>query len=107
MLLLTYVAATGQLVRDLWPSELPKLAAVADDSVSPGSGDRVPCSIEGMMEWAYVGKNYGARDKTRRHALLYIMRDVDPLHAPRVRVSIRLQGFVERLDLRVLGNWTG
>lgn len=91
-------------MKDMWPADIPSLL----DDITVGSGkaeDWVPRDLDDMEAWAYVGTKTGSVDPTRRHALLYV--SPAPSGTPRVQVSIRVQGYVERASLATLGNWTG
>ncbi|KAJ7132565.1 hypothetical protein C8R44DRAFT_871500 [Mycena epipterygia] len=68
----------------------------------------VPRTYAGLVDWAYIAKNRGERDQTRGLMLLYkkprlLKNSPGGLLCP---VGIRVQGFVERCNLKPLGAWS-
>ncbi|KAJ7082093.1 hypothetical protein B0H15DRAFT_952769 [Mycena belliarum] len=68
----------------------------------------VPRTGAGQKDWAYVGRNPGEHDMTRGLLLLYKHAPVLPntpsgtIHP----VGIRVQGFIERVNMKPMGTWT-
>ncbi|KAJ7774872.1 hypothetical protein B0H16DRAFT_1713320 [Mycena metata] len=92
-----------------WPSEL----RFPDALEIPGTRDPVepyhcvPRTYAGLLDWAYVAKNPSARDHTRNLLLLYKQPRILP-NSPKgilCPVGVRIQGFVERCNLKPLGSW--
>ncbi|KAJ7914192.1 hypothetical protein B0H13DRAFT_2325518 [Mycena leptocephala] len=77
---------------DLWPESLRFRHAVGIpcDEEDVESSDVVPRTFQGLLGWAFVGRNPANTD----------VGTVFP-------VGIRIQGFIERCNLRPLGNLTG
>ncbi|KAJ7084461.1 hypothetical protein B0H15DRAFT_802523 [Mycena belliarum] len=67
----------------------------------------VPNTTAGYREWAYVGRNPAERDATRGLLLLYksppSLRNAP--HDALFPVGIRVQGFIERCNMKTLGTW--
>lgn len=93
-----------------WPPELrfPVALDIPHGGHALETYHVVPRTNAGLLDWAYVGKNRGERDHTRGLLLLYknprILRNAPGgLLCP---VGIRVQGFVERCNLKALGAWS-
>ncbi|KAJ7442825.1 hypothetical protein B0H11DRAFT_2251286 [Mycena galericulata] len=96
---------------NIWPAELRfKNALGIDDPDSDvESWAAVPRTYTGLLNWAYVARNPSPQDMTRSLLLLYKTPHVYP-GAPSnmlYPVGIRVQGYVEKCNLRGLGNWDG
>ncbi|KAJ7910977.1 hypothetical protein B0H13DRAFT_2328743 [Mycena leptocephala] len=68
----------------------------------------IPCNHVGLRDWAYVARNPVQHDSTRAVILFYKHPHVYP-NAPAntvYPVGICVQGFIERVNLRALGNWS-
>ncbi|KAJ7158207.1 hypothetical protein C8R43DRAFT_1124829 [Mycena crocata] len=95
---------------DLWPEWLhfPDALDIPGDDEPIENYMVVPLTYARQLDWAFVGKNHGQRDHTRNVLLMYKYPHVYP-HSPKNMlhpVGIRVQGFVERCNLKPLGNWT-
>ena len=64
----------------------------------------VPETVSECEKWANIRRNPDPFDTTRRYLLVHTQRNEDEPDAD-FQVAIRLQGFVERVNLRPLGNW--
>ncbi|KAJ7021405.1 hypothetical protein C8F04DRAFT_1273762 [Mycena alexandri] len=87
--------------------------AAPECTVSPGPNEPleayhcVPRTYAALLDWAYVAKNPSARDHTRELLLLYKQPRILP-NSPRGILcpgGVRVQGFVERCNLKPLGSW--
>ncbi|KAJ7088876.1 hypothetical protein B0H15DRAFT_800820 [Mycena belliarum] len=93
----------------LWPEHLRffHVLDIKDTEEEYALYSIVPNSSSGKREWAYVDRNPNERDASRGLLLLYknppILKNapVDALFP----VGIRVQGFVERCNLKPLGTW--
>ncbi|KAJ6623308.1 hypothetical protein B0H10DRAFT_2213700 [Mycena sp. CBHHK59/15] len=66
----------------------------------------VPLTLTAILDWAYVHRSDQVADYTREHVLLY----KNPPHAALntvFPVGVRVQGFIMRSTLGMLGNWEG
>lgn len=88
-----FVSVNKKPVLDMWPPALKKIPS--------GNASVVPEDITGLKAWCYVAQDFSVGDPTRTNVLLY--RNTED----RVKVMIRLQGFVAKIDIRALGNWKG
>ena len=90
------------LIRDLWPAWLPRLTRDVVGPVAEGTG-LVPATSDALDAWCYVYWDREANsDPSRCSCLVYAM----PCTMDTVReVIVRLQGFVNVVDIRTLGNW--
>ncbi|PSR87073.1 hypothetical protein PHLCEN_2v5259 [Hermanssonia centrifuga] len=93
----------GHLVKDLWPTGLPKVSKDPSSMDEIPTRDRVPEDEKAMVKWAYVRKLLESKDPSRRHALVYV--DQEEGHNGLEQVAVRLQGFVSSCDISPLGNW--
>jgi hypothetical protein len=94
----------------MWPKylqfsdalEIPK----EDQPVLPH--EVVPRSYAGLLAWAYIRQNRRVKDHTRGLMLLYKDPPVYPNSPAELMcpVGVRVQGFIERCNLKTLGNWT-
>lgn len=99
---------SGILIKYLWPPELQQLPDEANgDGEESTSAARVPESIEDMLSWAYIGRRMDCRDRTRRYTLFYNSAIGNGEGPTRVQVGLRVQGFVQRLNISPFGNWMG
>ncbi|KAJ7699717.1 hypothetical protein B0H16DRAFT_1749308 [Mycena metata] len=104
-------AADGTWLTYSWPANFRFPAALdipADDEMVE-QFETVPRSANGLSDWAYVGKNHAERDHTRGLLLLYKRPPALPFTGARralCPVGIRVQGFIERLNLGPLGTLT-
>ena len=64
----------------------------------------VPESLDDRYQWASIRRNPDLFDTTRRYLLVHARVEHDDPEAE-FQVAIRLQGFVERINIRPLGNW--
>ena len=92
------------MVKDVWGD---RLKILPNPNTYDFMDDVVPITMEEMMRWACVSRDRGNKDRKQRYALVYIFPCSDSGVEPRMRVSIKLQGFVDRLNLSLGGNWTG
>ncbi|KAJ6497080.1 hypothetical protein C8R47DRAFT_1069136 [Mycena vitilis] len=104
------VAAEHTWLCDQWPEGLrfPDALEVPRDDQPMESYQVVPRGVSLIREWAYVGKNPSSRDRSRALLLLYKQPHIYP-NAPRgviYPVGVRVQGFIERLNLKTFGSWT-
>lgn len=69
----------------------------------------VPRMFAGKLEWAHVGHNPAAQDRTCQFLFVYKHPHIFPNSPPNVLhpVGVRVQGFIEACNLCPLGNWTG
>ncbi|KAJ6518267.1 hypothetical protein C8R47DRAFT_1205334 [Mycena vitilis] len=92
-----------------WPVNLrfPGILEIPAEDQPVENYELVPRTHDGLLDWAYIGRNRASRDHTRAMHLLYKHPRILPNSPPGVvcPVGIRIQGFVERLDLRTLGSW--
>jgi hypothetical protein len=93
-----------------WPPELrfPEALDIPQGEQTLETYHIVPRTYAGLVDWAYIGKNRGERDHTRGLMLLYkkprlLKNSPGGLLCP---VGIRVQGFVERCNLKPLGAWS-
>ncbi|KAJ7046267.1 hypothetical protein C8F04DRAFT_1248519 [Mycena alexandri] len=92
-----------------WPAELrfPDALDIPGPNEPLETFHCVPRTYAALLDWAYVAKNPGARDHTRELLLLYKQPRILP-NSPRgilCPVGVRVQGFVERCNLKPLGSW--
>ncbi|KAF8177141.1 hypothetical protein K438DRAFT_1978788 [Mycena galopus ATCC 62051] len=94
---------------DAWPTHLQYGRAIgtADEGTAPKNFEVVPRTFQGLFDWAYVGSNPSASDRSRAARLLYkeppLLKNVPSnLIFP---VGVRVQGFVNSCNLRKLGNY--
>ncbi|KAF8215297.1 hypothetical protein K438DRAFT_1955274 [Mycena galopus ATCC 62051] len=94
---------------DAWPAHLQYGRAIgtADEGTAPKNFEVVPRTFQGLFEWAYVGSNPSASDRSHAARLLYkeppLLKNVPSnLIFP---VGVRVQGFVDSCNLRKLGNY--
>lgn len=100
---LTYcIPDEGDLVRDLWPKQYPRLAKDAKPQKEYAAHDLVPESLHDLMAWAYV-RRIDIGDPARRFALVHA--DTGNLGAECDQVVLRFQGIVLSAELRPFGNW--
>ncbi|KAJ7656084.1 hypothetical protein DFH06DRAFT_1132571 [Mycena polygramma] len=104
-----FTAIDHQWLAHQWPVNLrfPSILEIPGEDEPVENYELVPRTHDGLLDWAYVGRNRGSRDRTRAMHLLYKHPHVLPNSPPNVvcPVGIRVQGFVERLNLRTLGSW--
>jgi hypothetical protein len=92
-----------------WPKHLQFFDALdippADHFVE--SHETVPLTYSAQLAWAYIAKNRRERDHTRGLKLLYKNPPVYANSPADVMspVGIRVQGFIERCNLKPLGSW--
>lgn len=84
-------------MRDLWPVDLPQVERDITD-LSPR--DVVPDTVDELLSWTWVGQKPSMQSPGRRHVLFHAGDDEEL-----TQVAIRLQGFVQKLNIRPLGNW--
>ncbi|KAK7677658.1 hypothetical protein QCA50_019349 [Cerrena zonata] len=103
---MAYLSGPYGLLRDLWPTALPRLnndqrcyALLSDKEKVPGSREQIPL-------WATVQRNRLPFDTTRR--LVLLLMEIPPAVAHQ-QIAVNVQGFVcgANLALRTLGNWHG
>jgi hypothetical protein len=89
-----------------WPVNFrfPDALGIPNDDQVLENYQVVPRSYAGLLDWAFVGKDRRVRDSTRGLLLLYKNPHILPNSPAGVicPVGIRMQGFVERSDLRAL-----
>ncbi|KAK6977893.1 hypothetical protein R3P38DRAFT_2809848 [Favolaschia claudopus] len=96
-------------VAELWPAELQFRHAIGlpQEEAAVTGREVVPRTLQGLLEWAFVGSNPAATDSTRSLLLQYRS---PPLYRTPANVlypvGIRVQGFVESCNLRALGSWS-
>ncbi|KAJ3487740.1 hypothetical protein NLI96_g3329 [Meripilus lineatus] len=71
------------------------------------ANQQVPRCIEDMLGWAHLGRRIDCRDRTRRYTLFYTSGNENGEGRPRVQLGLRVQGFVQRLNISPFGNWMG
>lgn len=99
---------TGILVKFLWPPELQQLPDAMPEEAEPSDANQqVPRCIEDMLGWAHLGRRIDCRDRTRRYTLFYTSGNENGEGRPRVQLGLRVQGFVQRLNISPFGNWMG
>ncbi|KAJ7602624.1 hypothetical protein DFH06DRAFT_1351222 [Mycena polygramma] len=102
-------AADGTWLAALWPEPLRFTNALdiggEDQLMEPHQ--TVPRTVAAMRDWAYVRNNPNEADHTRALLLLYKRPHVFP-NAPAgvlYPVGVRVQGIIERLNLKTVGSW--
>ncbi|KAK7038347.1 hypothetical protein R3P38DRAFT_2770617 [Favolaschia claudopus] len=96
-------------VADLWPEpyQFTHALGIAKGDIQVHNYDVVPRTFQGLLAWAFVGHNPTALDMTRTVLLQYLHPPVYPNMPPKIfPVGVRVQGFVDSVNLRPLGNWT-
>ena len=66
--------------------------------------DIVPSTLDELFDWASITQAPDARDITRRHILVYA-QDKGEENDNQFQVTLRVQGFVHKLNLKPTGNW--
>ena len=94
----------SNIVKELWAQ---KLKVLPNSNLYELHDDVVPNTMEELMHWACVTRNGRGGDRRQRYALVYILPMSVGEIQPRIRVSIKLQGVVGRLNISTGGNWTG
>ncbi|OBZ67200.1 hypothetical protein A0H81_13002 [Grifola frondosa] len=93
--------------RDLWPSQIGRPIRDHDDADTLPMWRVMPHDFDELCGWAVVEGDTSAHEGARRTVVVY-----DPLvHQGRngsmCQVTVRLQGFIESVNLNPLGNWSG
>ncbi|KAJ7119802.1 hypothetical protein C8R44DRAFT_878192 [Mycena epipterygia] len=100
--------AHGTLVCELWPEDLrfaSTLGVPLDEATLP-QWQIVPADLTGFSDWAYIYHNAASRERSRAKLLLY-RHPAQTMPGTIYPVKVRLQGFVQRLNLQPLGTWDG
>ncbi|KAJ7648171.1 hypothetical protein DFH06DRAFT_1135620 [Mycena polygramma] len=102
-------AADGTWLAALWPEPLRFTNAldIGGEDQPMESHQVVPRTVAAMRDWAYVRNNPNEADHTRALLLLYKRPHIFPNAPPGVLypVGVRVQGIVERLNLKTTGSW--
>ncbi|KAJ7276035.1 hypothetical protein C8J57DRAFT_1505338 [Mycena rebaudengoi] len=110
------VSSHIETVHHTWlVDELPEVLRFKDALGFPKADEPVPNwqvvprTHSAKLNWAYVGANPSAQDPTRSILLIYKYPHLYPNSPENIvhSVSIRIQGFVDKCNLRTLGNWEG
>ncbi|KIJ58466.1 hypothetical protein HYDPIDRAFT_102598, partial [Hydnomerulius pinastri MD-312] len=95
----------GDLAKNLWPAELASyLHGISDDDLE--SWQIAPLTYEDTCEWATVSAKPNCTDHTHGHIILYrelTFGEQDTIYL----VTLRIQGFLGRMELATFGNWDG
>lgn len=97
-------AVEEKLIADMWPIGLPRMAKDIKSQHQWKARDIVPSNLEHLHKWAYVTRNPENGDPTRRHVLVYTVNGDDDDAGP-LQVAFRVQGFVQKLNIKPTGNW--
>ncbi|EMD30845.1 hypothetical protein CERSUDRAFT_78576 [Gelatoporia subvermispora B] len=101
------IAVGDTLLREWWPDNigLPD----GDDRILADLEDRekVPDTFECLCLQTYVSRASTVVDKTRLYRVLhYIDSPATGTISPRYEVNIRIQGYIQSMNLTPYGNWT-
>ncbi|KAJ7126128.1 hypothetical protein C8R44DRAFT_734033 [Mycena epipterygia] len=94
---------------DCWPLDVRNAIGIPKEGDTFEDWVVVPRNFVAQLGWAYMGRNPTPQDTTQPLLLLYKNPHVYP-GAPAnslYPVGVRVQGFVEKCNLRPLGNWNG
>ncbi|KAF8166596.1 hypothetical protein K438DRAFT_1984148 [Mycena galopus ATCC 62051] len=101
--------ADHKWLADFWPADLQfrQALGIADDGTAPKNFEVVPRTFQALFEWAYVGTNVSATDRSRIVRLLYKDPPIYKNVPSKViyPVGVRVQGFVDSCNLRKTGNY--
>lgn len=88
----------------MWPATLPRLRRDNRPIDTLRPDEVVPDGFDAVDDWAYVAKRSVRSDISRQHILVHAApHNEQPGRF--YQVTIRLQGFVKKLDIATLGNW--
>ncbi|KAJ7131645.1 hypothetical protein C8R43DRAFT_1133590 [Mycena crocata] len=98
----------GLLACELWPEAYRFATAlgVPVDEATMLDWQLVPTELGAFGDWGYVYDNAASRERSRTKLLIY-RQPADPAPGIVYPVRIRIQGFIQRCNLRPLGAWEG
>ncbi|KAI0355618.1 hypothetical protein OH77DRAFT_1520720 [Trametes cingulata] len=100
-----FTANREKLVRDEWPPVLTaRLAPLHMNDLAPWQ--LVPSDYDELSNWLTVSRTEEGAKATHPFLLLY-SPDVSPIKDSRVRVTLRVLGIVESVNISPLGNYNG
>ncbi|KAH7904556.1 hypothetical protein BJ138DRAFT_1119305 [Hygrophoropsis aurantiaca] len=98
----------GDLVQYLWPSEECKRLFTDTPIAEAQRWEIFPTTVEDMVDWAEVIIDKNAVNTFRNRVLIYKASPTGSISTDVVYpVTLRLNGYIDRMDIKRLGNWDG
>ncbi|KAI0067110.1 hypothetical protein BV25DRAFT_1912440 [Artomyces pyxidatus] len=107
MSFITVEDGTG-LVRSRWPGNVALGNELPSDYVLDMAWQRCPCTLEDLRKWAYFTHNPDP-DERRREPFSFVYKPgptaLFPSGLVPEQVELRIQGFVQQVELSPIGSW--
>lgn len=100
------LAEGGTLARRLWPGILTAHLPVDPKMSDLAPWQTVPTSYDDLCAWAMVERSEEGIKTVRPFLLLYAP-EIGPSEAERVKVTLRIYGIVDSLNISPTGNYGG
>ncbi|OBZ70246.1 hypothetical protein A0H81_09548 [Grifola frondosa] len=101
------LSPTGGLVRDLWPAGIGHPNNDTECESDMPRWKKMPSEFDDLAAWLITETPAQQEDHRERTMALYHPAVCDGEVDERYEVAIRVQGFVEQVNISPLGNWSG